>query len=61
MCLEVVLSVAHVGAIVDFAVPALNVAMLLVLVADIICLSFERPGIFATCPGAGKWSNVLCN
>ena len=60
MCLKVVLSVACVGAIFDVAIPALNMTVLLILVADVVSLPLERPGIFATCPSAGKRCNILC-
>lgn len=58
--LEIVLPVADVRAVVNIALPALNMTVLFVLVAHIVSLSLERLSVFAAFEGTSKRSNILC-
>lgn len=58
--LEVVLPMTDVGAVVNVALPALNMTMLFVLMAYIVSLSLEGLRVFATFKGACEGSDILC-
>ena len=60
MVLKIILPVADMRTVWTIAIPALEVPMLLVLMADIVCLSFEGLRILAATPRASKRGNVLC-
>lgn len=58
--LEIVFSVADVVAAFLVAIPALEVAVLLVLMTDVVCLSFKGLCVLASRPCASEGGDILC-